>query len=143
IKNPKYIIPDCCHPIPGDDVIGIIIPGKGIEVHRTNCPKAIEQMSSYGNRIVKAKWKKNEKIGLLTGIQISGFDRPGMAKDILDQVACDHQINIRSIAMKAAEGVYEATIMLYINNTDHLQATIERVSRVEGVEKVHRIDHSN
>lgn len=143
IKNPKYIIPDCCHPIPGDDVIGIIIPGKGIEVHRTNCPKAIEKMSSYGNRIVKAKWKKNEKIGLLTGIQISGFDRPGMAKDILDQVACDNQINIRSIAMKAAEGVYEATIMLYINNTDHLQATIERVSRVEGVEKVRRIDHSN
>ena len=141
VKNLKYIIPDCCHPIPGDDVIGIIIPDKGIEVHRTNCPKAIELMSSYGNRIVKAKWRKNEKIGLLTGIQISGFDRPGLAKEILEQVAADSQINIRSINMKAAEGVYEGQIMLYINNTDHLQATIERVGQIEGVEKVSRIDH--
>lgn len=141
IQKLNYIIPECCNPIPGDDVIGIILPNKGIEVHRTNCPKAIELMSQYGNRIVKAKWKKNEKIGLLTGIQISGFDRPGMARDIIEKVSQDDQINIRSISMKAAEGVYEGQIMLYINNTAHLQETIQKVLSVEGVEKVSRIDH--
>ncbi len=141
VKNLNYIIPECCNPIPGDDVIGIIIPNKGIEVHRTNCPKAIELMSQYGNRIVKAKWKKNEKIGFLTGITISGFDRPGMARDILGKVNEDPQINIRSISMKSAEGIFEGQIMLYINNTSHLQDMMDKVGQVDGVEKVNRIDH--
>ncbi|MDE6493506.1 MAG: RelA/SpoT family protein [Bacteroidales bacterium] len=141
VQNLQYIIPECCNPIPGDDVIGIILPNKGIEVHRTNCPKAIELMSQYGNRIVKAKWKKNEKIGLLTGILISGFDRPGMALRILEKINQDSQINIRSINMKAAEGVYEGQIMLYINNTTHLQEMIDRIRQVDGVESVKRIDH--
>lgn len=141
IKRVNYIIPDCCKPIPGDDVIGIIIPRKGIEVHRTNCPKAIELMSQYGNRIVKAKWKKNEKIGLLTGIEVKGFDCTGMAKKILDCVCEDPQINIRSISMKAAEGVFDGKIMLYINNAAHLQAIMQKVKEVEGVENVNRIDH--
>ena len=140
IQKLNYIIPECCNPIPGDDVIGIIIPSKGIEVHRTNCPKAIELMSQYGNRIVKAKWKKNERIGFLTGISINGFDRPGMAKDILEKVNDDSQINIRSINMKSAEGVFEGQIMLYINNTTHLQDMMDRVNQVDGVEKVKRID---
>lgn len=141
VKKLNYIIPDCCKPIPGDDVIGIIIPKKGIEVHRTNCPKAIELMSQYGNRIVKAKWKKNEKIGLLTGIEVKGFDCTGMAKKILDCVCEDPQVNIRSISMKAAEGVFDGKIMLYINNATHLQAIMEKVRSVEGVENVNRIDH--
>lgn len=141
VKKLNYIIPDCCKPIPGDDVIGIIIPKKGIEVHRTNCSKAIELMSQYGNRIVKAKWKKNEKIGLLTGIEVKGFDCTGMAKKILDCVCEDPQVNIRSISMKAAEGVFDGKIMLYINNATHLQAIMEKVKSVEGVENVNRIDH--
>ncbi len=141
VHNLNYIIPECCNPIPGDDVIGVILPNKGIEVHRTNCSKAIELMSQYGNRIVKAKWKKNEKIGLLTGILISGFDCPGMALKILEKINQDRQINIRSINMKAAEGVYEGQIMLYINNTTHLQELIDRIRQVDGVESVKRIDH--
>lgn len=141
VHNLHYIIPECCNPIPGDDVIGVIVPNKGIEVHRTNCPKAIEIMSQYGNRIVKAKWKKNEKIGLLTGIKITGIDEPGMARQILDQVNKDPQINIRSINMKAAEGVYEGQIMLYINNTTHLKELLDRIKTVKGVESVKRIDH--
>lgn len=141
VKKLNYIIPDCCKPIPGDDVIGIIIPKKGIEVHRTNCSKAIELMSQYGNRIVKAKWKKNEKIGLLTGIEVKGFDCTGMAKKILDCVCEDPQVNIRSISMKAAEGVFDGKIMLYINNAAHLQAIMEKIKSVEGVENVNRIDH--
>ena len=142
VHNLNYIIPECCNPIPGDDVIGVILPNnKGIEVHRTNCPKAIELMSQYGNRIVKAKWKKNEKIGLLTGIKISGIDEPGMALQILDKINQDSQINIRSINMKAAEGVYEGQIMLYINNTAHLKELIDRIKTVKGVQSVKRIDH--
>ncbi|MCM1169359.1 MAG: RelA/SpoT family protein [Bacteroides sp.] len=141
VHNLHYIIPECCNPIPGDDVIGVILPNKGIEVHRTNCPKAIELMSQYGNRIVKAKWKKNEKIGLLTGIKISGIDKPGMALEILAKINKDPQINIRSINMKAAEGVYEGQIMLYINNTSHLKDMMDRIKTVDGVESVKRIDH--
>ncbi|MEG1717740.1 MAG: RelA/SpoT family protein, partial [Bacteroidales bacterium] len=143
IQKLNYFVSDCCNAIPGDDVVGIIRPNKGIEVHRTNCPKAIELMSQYGNRIVKAKWKKNEKITFLTGITLKGFDRSGMVKDIIVVVSQDDQINMRSIIFTAAEGVFEGKIMLYISNTIHLQELMNRLRSIEGLEKVIRIDHQS
>ena len=64
-----------------------------------------------------------------------------MALQILDKINQDSQINIRSINMKAAEGVYEGQIMLYINNTAHLKELIDRIKTVKGVQSVKRIDH--
>ncbi|MDR2906644.1 MAG: RelA/SpoT family protein, partial [Bacteroidales bacterium] len=65
-----YEISTCCNPIPGDDVIGILMPNNVIQIHRINCPVGIELMSKYGNRIVKTKWKENEQVTFLVGIKL-------------------------------------------------------------------------
>lgn len=139
VKQINSFVSACCQPIHGDNVIGILTPNRGIEVHRINCPKAIELMSQYGNRIVKAKWKENEKVAFLTGVHIVGFDRKGMAKNILDCVSGDEKINIRSLSFTASENMFEGEIMLYINDTSHLNKLIEQLNLIEGVQKVERL----
>lgn len=143
IQKLRYYVSDCCHPIPGDDVVGIMMPNKGIEVHRTNCPRGIELMSQYGHRIVKAKWKKDQDVTFLTGLQLRGFDRVGMIKDIIEVLSGEDKVNMRSIAFTAAEGLFTGKIMLYIGDTHQLHSIIGHLQAVEGLEKIERIDHAD
>jgi GTP pyrophosphokinase len=138
----RYKISTCCNAIPGDDVIGIYHPHKEIEVHRTNCPRAINLMLQYGDRIIKAKWKKDEKIAFLTGITLTGVDRMGMIKDIMDTISKDREINIRTFSITAAEGLFDGKIMLYITDTEHLEELIKKMKKIKGMGTVVRIENS-
>ena len=91
----RHVIAPCCKPIPGDQVVGFQVSSDEIIVHRTNCPEAIEQMSKFGNRIIKAKWRKEQEIAFLSGIRMEGFDKKGMIKDIIDIITSQHTLNIR------------------------------------------------
>jgi hypothetical protein len=66
-----YTLANCCKPIPGDDVFGFVSTGKGLIIHRINCPNATRLLSSLGHRIVKTKWAKNKEISFLTGLKIT------------------------------------------------------------------------
>src|SRR6202008_379145 len=63
-----YKLSPCCNPIPGDDVFGFITINEGIKIHRVNCPNALQMMSNYAYRIVKARWTGQEQISFLAGI---------------------------------------------------------------------------
>jgi GTP pyrophosphokinase len=138
-ENLKYIISACCNPIPGDDVIGLITPDEGINIHRTNCNEAIKLMSQYGNRIVKAKWKENESITFLTGIQIRGIDKKGIVKDISRLISEDLNLNIRSFNLQSSEGVFEGLIMIYVSDTKHLKNLMKKLKQIEGIQKIIRM----
>ncbi|HZH64732.1 MAG TPA: RelA/SpoT family protein, partial [Flavisolibacter sp.] len=77
-----YNLANCCKPIPGDDVFGFVTTGKGLTIHRTNCPNATKLLSNYGHRIVKTKWAKNKEISFLTGLRIIGMDDVGVVNKI-------------------------------------------------------------
>ncbi|MFW6224282.1 MAG: 2-oxo acid dehydrogenase subunit E2, partial [Bacteroidota bacterium] len=139
IGKMNYALADCCNPIPGDDVIGFIKPGKGLEVHRTNCPRAIERMSTYGKTAVKAKWKETPTVEFLTGIKINGIDKIGLVNDIIKIISEELNVNIRSLEIKSHDGLSEGVIMLYISNTDHLKNLINKLEKVEGTGPGNRI----
>ncbi|MCL2414672.1 MAG: RelA/SpoT family protein [Bacteroidales bacterium] len=139
-QNIAYEISTCCNPIPGDDVIGILMPNNVIQIHRINCPNATELMSKYGDRIVKTKWRENEQVTFLVGIRLSGFDRKGIWREISRVISREMDLNIKSINLNAAEGVFEGTIMLYISNVDSLNVLIDGLRKIEGVDKVSRMN---
>ncbi|MCF8332173.1 MAG: RelA/SpoT family protein [Bacteroidales bacterium] len=139
IGKMNYVLAECCNPIPGDDVIGFIKPNKGLEVHRTNCPVAIERMSTFGNSAVKAKWKETPTVEFLTGIKINGIDKVGLVNDITKIISEELSVNIRSLEIKSHDGLSEGIIMLYLSNTYNLKNLITKLQRVEGVQKVQRI----
>ena len=77
-----YTLAKCCNPIPGDDVFGFVSTGKGLIIHRTNCPNSPSLLANYGHRVVKTKWAKNKEISFLTGLKIIGMDDVGVVNKI-------------------------------------------------------------
>lgn len=139
-KDLKYTIAKCCNPIPGDDVIGINIAKKPIEIHRTNCPQAISLMSTFGKQIIKAKWNFGERVGFLAGILISGSDTQGLVNNITNVISDNYGINMRSIHFTTSANFAEGTITLYINDSKSLNKLMRNIKDLRGVEKVERID---
>ncbi|TGE12405.1 RelA/SpoT family protein [Hymenobacter elongatus] len=132
-----YTIAPCCNPIPGDDVFGFETD-KGIVIHRTSCPKAVEMMSNYGNRIVRAKWTDQLELAFLAGIRIKGSDRVGLVNDVTRIISNSLKVNMRSITIDSNDGFFEGQIMVFVNDTDHLNKMIQRLSKVNGVLLVER-----
>jgi GTP pyrophosphokinase len=91
-----YNLANCCKPIPGDDVFGFVSTGKGLTIHRTNCPNAARLLSSYGHRVVKTKWAKNKEISFLTGIRIVGLDDVGVVNKITNLISGELKLNINA-----------------------------------------------
>jgi len=135
----RYVLAECCSPIPGDQVMGFQITNDTIEVHQTKCPHAIEQMSKFGNRIIKAKWREGLNLAFLSGIRVSGFDRKGMLKEIIDVVYSQMDLNIRSFDFWSKSNTFTGKLMLYIQNVKALNELIENLSKIDQVEKVERI----
>lgn len=137
----KYVIATCCNPIPGDQVVGFQVADNKIVVHQTSCPHAIEQMSKFGNRIIKTKWRKGQDVAFLSGIRLTGFDRKGMIKEIIDVVTSQLDLNIRSLNIETKNNVFTGTLMLYIQSVRALTNLIESLRAIDSMEKVERIGY--
>ncbi|MEJ7646250.1 MAG: RelA/SpoT family protein [Chryseolinea sp.] len=135
-----YKLAKCCTPIPGDDVFGFVSVNEGIKIHRTNCKNAPELLSHHGNRVVKAKWTSQHEVAFLTGLKILGTDRVGLINDVTKIISEELKVNMSSMSIHTDSGIFEGEIMLYVNDTRHLEQLIERLRGVEGVEKVSRFD---
>jgi len=140
VNNLKYIIADCCNPIPGDDVIGYFDGKDSIFVHRTNCLQASKLMSSYGDRIVKAKWEREKLISFLAGIKISAVDNMGLINNISKIIFQEFSSNIRSFHLETSEGVTNAIIMIYVHDTKNLNNIIKKLRKIKEIKKISRID---
>lgn len=135
-----YTLAPCCNPIPGDDVFGFITVSEGIKIHRTNCPNAAQLMANYGYRIVKAKWNKQKELTFLTGLQILGIDEVGLINSLTRVISTDFNVNIRSITVDSNEGIFEGSIMVYVNDTEHLERLIDNILQIKGITGVTRFD---
>ena len=140
LQKLDYKLSNCCNPIPGDDVFGIVTVGDGIKIHRTNCPNAAKLMSNYGYRIVKAKWNSQKELAFLTGLHITGIDDVGLINKITKVISSDFKVNMRSITVDTDDGIFEGSIMVYVNNTKHLDNLINKLKEVVGVTSVSRFD---
>lgn len=135
-----YTLAKCCNPIPGDDVFGFVTVNEGIKIHRTTCPNAVELMSNYGYRIIKARWTSSKELAFLAGLRITGTDRMGLVQDVTRVISSDLRVNMRSISIDTNETIFEGKIMLFVHDTSHLEQLIKKLEKVEGVVKVDRFD---
>jgi len=135
-----YNLANCCKPIPGDDVFGFVTTGKGLTIHRTNCPNAAKLMANFGHRIVKTKWAKNKEISFLTGLKIVGLDDVGVVNKITSLISGELRINIAALTIEAKEGVFEGNIKLYVHDKEELDELVSRLLALPGIEKVDRYD---
>jgi GTP pyrophosphokinase len=135
-----YNLANCCKPIPGDDVFGFVTTGKGLTIHRTNCPNAAKLLANYGHRVVKTKWAKNKEISFLTGVKIVGMDDVGVVNKITNLISGELKINIAALTIEAREGLFEGNIRLYVHDKEELDRLVQSLLSLPGIESVERYD---
>jgi guanosine-3',5'-bis(diphosphate) 3'-pyrophosphohydrolase len=140
LQKIDYNLAACCNPIPGDDVFGFVTVSEGIKIHRTNCPNAAQLMANYGYRIVKAKWNKQQELTFLTGLHIVGIDDVGLINNITKVISGDFKVNMRSITVDTDNGIFDGSIMIFVNDKEHLDNLIKNLLQVKGVTGVTRFD---
>lgn len=135
-----YNLANCCKPIPGDDVFGFVTTGKGLTIHRTNCPNAAKLMANYGHRVVKTKWAKNKEISFLTGLKIIGLDDVGVIHKITNLISGELKININAMTIEAKDGLFHGNIRIYVHDKEELDELVLRLKKLPGIETVDRYD---
>lgn len=138
----QYEYGKCCNPINGDSVFGFVTTGKGIVIHRTNCPNAAQLMSNYGHRVVKIKWAKNNEVSFLTGLKIVGLDDVGVVNKITTIISGEMHINISAISIESESGMFEGLIKVFVSDKEELEALVQRLKELNGIESVDRFDVS-
>lgn len=138
---PHFAIATCCNPIPGDPVTGFKGPDGQITIHKKSCPVAESIAATHGDWVVVPKWlEQAEDSAFLVRISIKGIDRVGMLNDISRYVSLVMEVNIRKLSLTAEGGVFEGFIDLYVHSRDVLEKMIRKLSSIEGIENVTRID---
>jgi guanosine-3',5'-bis(diphosphate) 3'-pyrophosphohydrolase len=141
LSGVDYRLGKCCNPIFGDEIFGFVTISTGITIHRINCPNAHDLISRYGYRVVKARWSKSEKDHqFLATLRISGVDDLGIVSNISEVISKDLKVNMRSFNMDTSDGLFEGTVNVFIQDTDHLGVLQRKLAKVKGVSSVRRID---
>ncbi|MBL7770254.1 MAG: bifunctional (p)ppGpp synthetase/guanosine-3',5'-bis(diphosphate) 3'-pyrophosphohydrolase [Flavipsychrobacter sp.] len=135
-----YNLANCCKPIPGDDVFGFVTTGKGLTIHRTNCPNASKLLANYGHRVVKTKWAKNKEISFLTGLNIIGLDDVGVVNKITNLISGEMKINISALSIEAKEGIFRGAIKVFVHDKEELDVLVARLKSLSGIHSVDRFD---
>ena len=136
-----YKLAKCCNPIPGDAIFGFVTINEGIKIHRTNCPNATQLLQKYSYRVVKAQWNKAEAENAFeTGIRVRGVDEIGVISRLTDVISKDLKVNMRSISIESADGLYDGVIRIMVKDIRHLDTLIARIQGVKGVLSAGRID---
>ena len=135
----QYKFKPCCHPIPGDDIMGFIDGKREIEIHKRSCPVAARLKASYGNRILDAKWDMHKRLLFDATIRLQGIDRVGMLLDIAQTISSQLSVHIRKLTIASDEGVFDGTIELRVHDRDGVGIIIEQLKKIEGLQDVTQI----
>ena len=134
-----YILPTCCHAIPGDDILGYIDNKNQVEIHHRACPVANRLKSSFGNRILDAKWDMHKVLFFDATIQIRGIDRKGMLHDISEVISEKLDVNIHRITINADEGIYDGKIEIRVHDRSEAQEIVNALKKIDDLKEVKQI----
>lgn len=137
IQN-KYVMADCCNPIPGDDVLGYINAKNIIVIHKRQCPVAVKLKSSFGNRILATQWDTRKELSFLVSIYIKGIDCLGLLNDVTQIISHQLNVNIRKLTIETNEGVFEGHIQLYVHDVDDVNTITAKLKSINNIEEVIR-----
>jgi guanosine-3',5'-bis(diphosphate) 3'-pyrophosphohydrolase len=129
----------CCQPVPGDNVIGYITRGRGISIHRTDCPNVLN-LSEHPERRIEIEWEAESSERFFVRIIVEGTDRRGLLSDIATAIS-DTGTNIQSAEIKSKEGGMTGSFVVEVQDLTHLKKVMKYIRRVNGVISAERREH--
>ena len=134
-----YKFKHCCHPIPGDDILGYIDNKHQIEIHKRDCPVADKLKSGFGNRILDAKWNMHKQLFFDATIRLQGIDRVGILMDVSRIISSKMNVNIHKLTISSEEGVFDGSIELRVHDREDVRDIMKALKDVEGLQEVTQI----
>jgi len=135
----NYRLSSCCNPIPGDMVFGFLSIKEGIKIHKKVCPNALSLQSNYAYRIMSAKWIDSSQQVFRAVVKLTGIDRLGLVNSITKVISENMNVNIKSIKFDTDSGLFNGKITVEVNNNNFVEKLMERLQKINGIEKVYRV----
>jgi GTP pyrophosphokinase len=131
----------CCQPVPGDVVVGFVTRGRGISIHRADCPNLLT-MSDDPERRVEIDWREAEGELFVVSLGVAGEDRRGLYADLMEVIS-GTGTNIRSAELSSKDGAMFGSVLVEVENHAHLAKVMRAMRRVRGVQSVDRRESSS
>ena len=135
----RYIIAPCCHPIPGDDVLGYIDNRGRITIHKRQCPEANRLKVTDGNHILSARWDTHRRMQFPTTVRIQGIDRKGVLLQIANVISAQLDVNMRRLSVETHDGLFQAEINLDVHDVMDVRTICSDLKKIEEIKAVTRI----
>ena len=133
-----FVFDDCCHVIPGDDVLGYIDETGRIKIHQRDCKVAARLKSSYGNRIVDAKWDMHNQMLFEASIRCCGIDRIGLLNDVTRVFSSELKLNIKTVHITCNDGIFEAQFSFNTHDRKEVQHIIDSLKQISDLKEISR-----
>lgn len=129
----------CCSPLPGDDIVGYVTKGRGVAVHRSDCPNANNNNKSFKNRLLEVSWSNSDKTRFEAEVQIRAADRKGIINDITHVVAME-KVGFNGInARKSKDNTVNVNLLVEVDDIQELNLIMKKIKAIPGIEKIYRV----
>lgn len=136
----EYILSQCCHPIPGDEVLGYLDAEGMMHIHKLDCPEAALLKTSYGKRLYSATWNTHRVQSFVETIELKGIDKFGVFIQVLQAITTDFHINMRAINISSEDGIFKGTMEIYVYDKNELEELLKAIRKVENIKEVKRYE---
>jgi GTP diphosphokinase / guanosine-3',5'-bis(diphosphate) 3'-diphosphatase len=139
IDNLLIRLSRCCNPVPGDDIVGFITKGRGVSVHRKDCPNIMNEDTK--ERLIPVEWETglNDRKEYNVEIEITGFDRRGLLNEVL-QAVNETKTDISAVSGRTDRNkMVTITMTISILNVSHLQKIVDRIKQIPDIYAVRRM----
>lgn len=138
VDNIVVHIGKCCQPVPGDDIIGYLTKGKGVTIHRTNCPN-IQRLVQVKDRTLQVNWTVEADEKFKVQLALLGEDRRNLLRDITQAISAQNT-NIIHVDLKAKDKLVTGKLIIEVKNLPHLTRIINSISKLKGMISVERVE---
>lgn len=135
----NYRLAECCHPIPGDDVVGYVNSDNEVEVHKLNCPDVMKLKSSFGGRLLQTRWNLDKSNLFQATIEVKGIDRMGILQELVYLISTAMLINLRRLDIAAYDGVFSCEFDVLVEDDNVVKGLCKKIKKVKGVNSAVRI----
>ncbi|HEX7400680.1 MAG TPA: TGS domain-containing protein, partial [candidate division Zixibacteria bacterium] len=136
LGNMMFRFAQCCQPVPGEAIVGFVTRGRGVSIHRSDCPNAL-QMLTEEERKMEVEWDTAMDQSFMIKLDILVEDRKNILRDITQAIA-DTDTNIRGAEIKGGETTSIGNFIIEVKNISHLNKTLKKIKNVKGVIQVER-----
>jgi GTP diphosphokinase / guanosine-3',5'-bis(diphosphate) 3'-diphosphatase len=134
-----YLLADCCHPIPGDDVLGYVDEKEMINVHKRQCPVAAKLKSNYGERLISVDWATHKVLSFVEVLEVKGIDKKGVLIEILKVISEEYNVNINKMHIETDAGIFVGRFYIYVHDTEDINILCKNIIKIKEINSVQRI----